>query len=63
MQNDAVRRFMTGISRIPARPLMVFIKFVQILMLIAGLAAFLYGAYELGRICGFRLRVFRLRAM
>lgn len=49
MQNDIMRRIMTRVSRIPSRPLMAFIKFAQILMLIAGLAAFLYGAYELGQ--------------
>ena len=48
-RSDPVRRIVARLAKLPARRLMAFIKFVQLLMLIAGLAAFLYGAYELGQ--------------
>ena len=44
------------VSRIPARFLLAFIKCTQTLMLLAGLAAFLYGAYELGQDLWFSLK-------
>ena len=55
-QNDPVSRIASRLSRIPTRFLSAFIKCTQILMLIAGLAAFLYGAYELGQDLWFSLK-------
>lgn len=48
-RDDPVRRIVAITARLPARCLVALIKFTQVLMLIAGLAAFLYGAYELGQ--------------
>lgn len=55
-RNDPVAWITARVSKIPAGRLMVLIKSVQVVMLLAGLAAFLYGAYELGQDCWFRIK-------
>lgn len=48
MQTDPMARIVAKVLKMPAGFLSFFIKFAQIMMLLAGLAAFLSGAYELG---------------
>ena len=55
-RNDPAAWITARVSRIPAGRLMVLIKSVQAVMLLAGLAAFLYGAYELGQDCWFLIK-------